>query len=65
MKNDRHVAIDKTSNQCKARDTEINERIKEAIMDLRATIWDEILAELRGENGPSSIGNVILFMSLM
>jgi len=49
----------------KARDTEINERIKEAMMDLRATIRDEILAELRGENGPSSIGNVILFMSLM
>ena len=30
---------------------------------MRATIRDEVLVELRGGNGPSSINNVILFMS--
>ncbi|KAM7520618.1 hypothetical protein LguiB_019580 [Lonicera macranthoides] len=40
------------------RDAEINRRIEEAMMTIRAFIRDEVLAELRGGNGPSNIGNV-------
>ncbi|KAM7501251.1 hypothetical protein LguiB_000155 [Lonicera macranthoides] len=40
------------------RDAEINRRIEEAMTTMRASIRDEVLAELRGGNGPSSIGNV-------
>ncbi|KAM7464838.1 hypothetical protein LguiB_012400 [Lonicera macranthoides] len=40
------------------RDSEINRRIEEAMTTMRASIRDEVLAELRGGNGPSSIGNV-------
>ncbi|KAM7525533.1 hypothetical protein LguiA_015435 [Lonicera macranthoides] len=40
------------------RDSEINRRIEEAMTTMRTSIRDEVLAELRGGNGPSSIGNV-------
>ncbi|KAM7515949.1 hypothetical protein LguiA_005532 [Lonicera macranthoides] len=37
---------------------EINRRIEEVMMTMRASIRDEVLTELRGGNGPSSIDNV-------
>ncbi|KAM7507086.1 hypothetical protein LguiA_017539 [Lonicera macranthoides] len=42
----------------KEHDSEINRRIEEAMTTMRTSIRDEVLAELRGGNGPSSIGNV-------
>ncbi|KAM7468953.1 hypothetical protein LguiA_007136 [Lonicera macranthoides] len=42
----------------KERDAEINRRIEEVMMTMRASIRDEVLTELRGGNGPSSIDNV-------
>ncbi|KAM7486487.1 hypothetical protein LguiA_002496 [Lonicera macranthoides] len=40
------------------RDAEINRRIEEVMMTMRASIRDEVLAELRVGNGPSSVDNV-------